>query len=163
MDLGGGLGVVQNPGADAPLSIAQVASSLAEFKKAHSDVTLWMEPGRYVVAESGVLLTRVTQIKAKGDYRYIGVDSGFNSLIRPMLYNAYHPIYNLSRLSAPKEWTATVVGMICESGDIFGRDRQLPSTEEGDVILIGVAGAYGHSMSSRYNEREPAREVFLPA
>jgi diaminopimelate decarboxylase/aspartate kinase len=84
-----------------------------------------------------------------------------NSLIRPALYGAYHHIANLSRLDEPLEITAEVVGPICESGDILGHARRLPVTREGDVLLIGTAGAYGRAMSSRYNLREPAREVVL--
>jgi diaminopimelate decarboxylase/aspartate kinase len=107
------------------------------------------------------LLARVTQLKSKGVHHYVGVETGMNSLIRPALYGAFHEIINLSKLGAPMEMTADVVGPICESGDVLGYGRRLPDTEEGDVLLIGTAGAYGRAMSSRYNLREPAREILI--
>ena len=122
-----------------------------------------MEPGRYLVAQAGALLTTVTQLKGKGERVYVGVDTGMNSLLRPSLYGAYHEIVNLTRHGEPAQITADVVGPICETGDVLGYGRRLPETREGDVLLIGTAGAYGASMSSRYNLREPAREVLLPA
>jgi diaminopimelate decarboxylase/aspartate kinase len=84
-----------------------------------------------------------------------------NSLIRPALYGAYHRIVNLSRLDEPATGLVTVVGPICETGDRLGRDRLLPETREGDVMLVANAGAYGYAMSSRYNLREPAEEIML--
>jgi diaminopimelate decarboxylase/aspartate kinase len=93
------------------------------------------------------------------------VDTGFNSLIRPTLYGAYHHIVNLSRLhsgSSQPLITAEIVGNICESGDVFGHAREMPAdTQEGDILLIATAGAYGHSMASHYNLREPASELYL--
>lgn len=160
LDLGGGLGVVERPG-QYPLDLESLATVLKELSTTYKR-KLWLEPGRYLVAEAGVLLAKVTQIKTKGHVRYIGVDTGMNSLIRPALYGSYHPIVNLTRLDAPAEWEAHVVGPICETGDTLGRARRLPATEEGDVLLIGVAGAYGRAMSSYYNLRAPAREVWLP-
>lgn len=78
-----------------------------------------------------------------------------------MLYGAYHHVVNLTKITTPCTWKASVVGMICESGDVFGHERALPPSEEGDVFLIDVAGAYGRSMASNYNIRMPAKEVFL--
>ena len=120
-----------------------------------------MEPGRYVVAQSGVLLATVTQIKGKGEVQYVGVSTGMNSLIRPALYGAYHDITNLSRLDEPAEQVVNIVGPICETGDKLGTDRLLPDSREGDVVLIANVGAYGYVMSSRYNLREPATEFAL--
>jgi len=162
LNLGGGLGVPERPGA-LPLDVADVAEALSLFKKAHPRFALWMEPGRYLVAEAGVLLARVTQVKRKGALHYVGVETGMNSLIRPALYGSYHDIVNLTRLDAPMTITADVVGPICETGDVLGRSRRLPETYEGDVLLIATAGAYGHVMSSRYNLREPAAETMLRA
>ena len=161
LDLGGGLGVVERPGEQEPLDLGAVGRNLASVKRAHPGYELWLEPGRYLVAEAGVLLARVTQLKQKGDAAYVGIDAGMNSLVRPALYGAYHEIANLSRLSAPATLLADVVGPICETGDVLGHARLLPSTEEGDVMLIATAGAYGRSMSSRYNLREPAEERVL--
>jgi diaminopimelate decarboxylase/aspartate kinase len=120
-----------------------------------------MEPGRFLVAEAGVLLARVTQVKRKGGYTWVGVDAGMNSLIRPALYEAYHEIVNLSRLGDPADAVCEVVGPICESGDVLGSHRRLPLPREGDVLLIAQGGAYGAVMASHYNLREPAREVIL--
>ena len=108
-----------------------------------------------------MLLGRVTQTKGKEGVRYVGLDVGMNSLLRPALYGAHHDIVNLSRLDAPDTGRAQIVGPICESGDRLGIDRAFPDTEEGDVVLIDVAGAYGRVMASHYNLREPAREVVL--
>ena len=161
LDLGGGLGVVEKPG-DRPLSLALVDEYLGKFKALHGDrFELWLEPGRYCVAEAGVLLAEVTQIKRKGEHAYIGVETGMNSLIRPSLYGAYHHIVNLSRLHEPSAWTADIVGPICESGDVLGYSRRLPVTKEGDVLLIATTGAYGKTMSSLYNLRPSASEFIL--
>jgi len=103
----------------------------------------------------------VETLKGKGAKQYLGVATGMNSLIRPALYGAYHEIVNLSRLAEPAGELADVVGPICESGDVLGHDRLLPPSAEGDILLIANAGAYGHSMSSRYNLREPAEELIL--
>jgi bifunctional diaminopimelate decarboxylase / aspartate kinase len=125
------------------------------------DVEVWLEPGRYLVAESGVLLARVTQLKRKGQYDYLGISTGMNSLIRPALYGAYHDIVNLSRLHERADRHYRVVGPICESGDVLGESRFLPESREGDIILIANAGAYGRVMSSHYNRRSPAEEVIV--
>ena len=160
LDLGGGLGVPERLG-QTSLDLEAVNESLLKFKAAHPRFELWIEPGRFFVARAGVLLARVTQLKSKGVHHYVGVETGMNSLIRPALYGAFHEIINLSKLGAPMEMTADVVGPICESGDVLGYGRRLPDTEEGDVLLIGTAGAYGRAMSSRYNLREPAREILI--
>ncbi len=160
LDLGGGLGVVEKPAQNA-LDLAEVDELLAKVKEATPDYELWMEPGRYLVAEAGVLLARVTQTKRKGDYRYVGIDAGMNSLIRPALYGAYHGIANLSNDEAPELEPVSVVGPICETGDVLGHERNLPDAKAGDVILIDTAGAYGRVMSSTYNMRPLAEERIL--
>jgi diaminopimelate decarboxylase/aspartate kinase len=160
LDLGGGLGVPEKPG-QAELDMAALDSGVADLRAAHSQYQFWLEPGRYVVAEAGVLLTSVTQTKGKGAVRYVGVNTGMNSLIRPALYGAYHEIENLSRLGDPAEHVVNIVGPICETGDKLGTDRLLPECREGDVLLIANTGAYGHVMSSDYNRRGPAREIAI--
>lgn len=160
LDMGGGLGVPERPGQPG-LDLARLGAGLAAVKRAHPRLRLWLEPGRYLVARAGVLLARATQIKGKGEHRYLGVDAGMNSLIRPALYGAHHEIVNLSRPDEAASSRYTVVGPICESGDVLGRDRLLPETREGDVLLVADTGAYGHAMASRYNLREPARELLL--
>ena len=158
LDIGGGLPVPDGP--DAPrFDLDRAAALLREAKP--EGLELWAEPGRFLVAEAGVLLCRVTQTKRKGGVRYVGLDAGMHTLVRPALYGARHPIANLSRLGAPDAGPVEVVGMICESGDAFGHDVRLPETREGDVVAIATAGAYGAAMQSRYNLREPAREIVL--
>jgi len=160
LDIGGGLGIPEKPGQQA-LDMAALDASLAAVRNQVGDCEIWLEPGRYVVAQAGVLLATVTQIKGKGEVQYVGVSTGMNSLIRPALYGAYHEIANLSRYGDPATEIVNVVGPICETGDRLGSDRLLPPALEGDVILVANAGAYGYVMSSRYNLREPAAEVVI--
>nr|WP_255523492.1 bifunctional aspartate kinase/diaminopimelate decarboxylase [Rhodanobacter sp. DHB23] len=162
LNIGGGLGVPSHPG-EAKLDIAALDKVLREVKAAYPHYQLWMEPGRYLVADAGVLLARVTQTKGKGSWRYLGVDTGMNSLIRPALYDAWHEIANLSRLDEPADALFQVVGPICESGDVLGSDRRLPEPQEGDVILVAQTGAYGKVMSSPYNLRGETEEVVIDA
>jgi diaminopimelate decarboxylase/aspartate kinase len=160
IDIGGGLGVPER--ADQPgVDLAKLDDALAAVKAAFPKLELWMEPGRYFVASAGVLIARVTQLKSKGAARYVGIATGMNSLIRPALYGSYHEIVNLTRLDEAATELADIVGPICESADILGHDRLLPPTQEGDVLLIANAGAYGRAMSSSYNLREPAVEICI--
>jgi len=160
LDLGGGLPVPQSPG-EAALDLEALDRSLAEVNAARPELDLWLEPGRFVVAEAGVLLARVTQIKQKGHVHYVGLATGMNSLIRPALYGSFHDIVNLSRIGEPRTERVQVVGPICESGDRLGIDRMLPPTREGDLLLIAGTGAYGRAMSSEYNLRAPAAEFAM--
>ena len=160
IDLGGGLGVAEKPG-DRPFDVERLNALLEEVLSSYPQYRFWLEPGRYLVARAGVLLTHVTQVKGKRDMRYIGVGTGMNSLIRPALYGSYHEIVNLTRAGEAPSETATIVGPICETGDRLGTDRLLPPSKEGDVMLIANAGAYGHVMSSQYNRREIAPEVVI--
>lgn len=160
LNIGGGLGV-PNRADDEPLDLAALALALAEVKAAYPHYALWMEPGRFLVAEAGVLLARVTQSKRKGAVQFLGVDAGMHNLLRPALYDAWHPIVNLSRIDQQAAGSVQVVGPICESGDVLGRDRALPASAAGDVILIAQAGAYGAVMASHYNRRAAADEVLL--
>ncbi|GAB4167378.1 MAG: bifunctional aspartate kinase/diaminopimelate decarboxylase [Wenzhouxiangellaceae bacterium] len=161
IDLGGGLGVPDREG-EAPLDLATLAAGIDAIRtRLGRPVEIWLEPGRYLVAQAGVLLARVTQIKGKRGVQYVGVATGMNSLIRPALYGAWHEIVNLSRIDQAGDRVYNVVGPICESGDVLGLDRLLPECREGDVLLIANAGAYGAAMASRYNLRAPAEEVIL--
>jgi bifunctional diaminopimelate decarboxylase / aspartate kinase len=162
LNIGGGLGVPAHPG-EARLDIEALDRLLQEVKSAYPQYRLWMEPGRYLVADAGVLLARVTQQKGKAQLRYLGIDTGMNSLIRPALYDAWHEIVNLTRLDEPATALFQIVGPICESGDVLGTDRRLPEAAEGDVMLIAQAGAYGKVMSSHYNLRDEADEVIIEA
>jgi diaminopimelate decarboxylase/aspartate kinase len=160
IDVGGGLGVPEKTGQPG-LDLRALDAVLTEIKQGCGGRSLWLEPGRFIVAQAGVLLARVTQTKGKGEVQYVGVGTGMNSLIRPALYGAYHDIVNLTRLGEPATEVVTVVGPICETGDRLGSDRLLPPSKENDVLLIANAGAYGYAMSSRYNLREPAAEVLI--
>jgi len=160
IDLGGGLGIPEKPGQTA-LDMAALDASLTVARGQLEGFELWLEPGRYVIAEAGVLLATVTQLKGKGDVQYVGISTGMNSLIRPALYGAYHEIANLNRIGDAATEVVNIVGPICETGDRLGSDRLLPVTREGDVLAIANAGAYGYVMSSRYNQREPAVEVVI--
>jgi diaminopimelate decarboxylase/aspartate kinase len=159
-DLGGGFGIAEHQ-TDSFLNLKKVNQFLQEFKADHPEYELWIEPGRFLIASAGVLLTRVTQLKGKGKIGYIGTETGMNSLIRPALYGSSHTIVNLSKLDQPASRLVNIVGPICESADKLGVNRLFPKSEEGDIILIANAGAYGYVMSSNYNLRPPAGEVYL--
>jgi len=159
LDLGGGLGVPDRRGQPG-FDLGRLDELLGEALTGR-DVEIWLEPGRYLAAECGVLLSRVTQLKSKGQYHYLGASTGMNSLIRPALYGAHHDIVNLSRLQDKADQHYRVVGPICESGDVLGESRFLPTSEEGDILLIANTGAYGRVMSSHYNRRSPAEELVL--
>lgn len=160
LDIGGGLPVPYTPESH-PFDVAAWRSGLDEIKTAYPGFRLAVEPGRYLVAEAGALLVRVTQVIEKDGLRRIGVDGGMNALVRPAMYDAWHGIHNLSRLDDDAVAAFDVVGPICESSDVFGRARMLPAaTAEGDVVLIADAGAYGMAMANTYNLRAlPAEEI----
>ena len=123
------------------------------------DITLLLEPGRWLVAPAGILLTRVLYVKQLGNRVYCDTDTGSNDFMRPSYYSAYHPIEAVRR--EPAEMTADVVGPVCETGDFLGRDCHLPKLEEGDLLALMYAGAYGLVMSSIYNSRPRAAEVLV--
>ena len=160
IDVGGGLGVPERAD-QVGVDLARLDTLLQAVRAEYPGLELWMEPGRYLVAGAGVLLARVTQLKSKGEVRYVGVATGMNSLIRPALYGSYHEIANLTRLDEAATELVNIVGPICESADVLGHDRLLPPTREGDVLLIANAGAYGRAMSSHYNLRDPAPELCI--
>ncbi|MCW0424810.1 bifunctional aspartate kinase/diaminopimelate decarboxylase [Xanthomonas sacchari] len=158
IDIGGGLPIPYSAD-DEPFDLETFAQGLAEAKAVHPAFRLAIEPGRYLVAECGVLLARATQVIEKDGIRRVGLDAGMNTLIRPALYDAWHDVANLSRLEQPAETVFDVVGPICESSDVFGKRRRLPAgTAPDDVMLIADTGAYGYSMASTYNQRELPRE-----
>ncbi|MFS8063218.1 MAG: bifunctional aspartate kinase/diaminopimelate decarboxylase [Luteimonas sp.] len=161
IDIGGGLPIPYTPDAQV-FDLALWRDGLDEIKAAYPRYGLVVEPGRYLVAESGVLLLTVTQLVEKDGVRRIGCDGGMNALMRPALYEAYHGIHNLSRLDAVQPTaTCDIVGPICESSDVLGHGRPLPiATAEGDVLLVADVGAYGMAMANTYNLRAlPAEEV----
>jgi len=161
IDIGGGLTIPYKPD-DQPFDLAQWADGLAGIKEAWPRYRLAVEPGRFMVAEAGVLLARVTQVVEKQGIRRVGLDAGMHSLMRPALYDAYHRVYNLSRVGEPEDTLFDVVGPICESGDVLARGRRLPAaTREGDVVLVSDAGAYGFVMANNYNLRALPQEDVL--
>ena len=161
IDIGGGLPIPYKP--DAPdFDLGAWAAGLAEIKAAYPRYALAIEPGRYLVAECGVLLARATQVVEKQGVRRVGLDAGMNALLRPALYDAWHGIHNLGRLDEATDTAFDVVGPICESGDVLGRQRTLPAaTGEGDVMLVADAGAYGFAMANRYNLRALPEEDII--
>jgi diaminopimelate decarboxylase/aspartate kinase len=160
IDIGGGFPVPYTPDA-RPFDVDAWREGVQSIKSAYPRCRLAIEPGRYLVAESGVLLTHVTQVVEKDGIRRIGLDAGMNALMRPAMYDAYHGIHVLTRDDAAGLATFDVVGPICESGDVLGRGRRLPDTTgEGDVVLIADAGAYGMAMANTYNLRPlPAEDI----
>lgn len=120
---------------------------------------MWFEPGKFLVSESGYFLTKVNLVKESPACTFLGVNSGLNHLIRPMMYDAYHEIVNISNPEGKKK-VYTVVGYICET-DTFGTDRRMSETHEGDILAFKNAGAYGFMMSSNFNSREKPAEVLI--
>ena len=160
LDIGGGFGVPDSI-QKSTVDLVKLEQALLGFRSAHPGLSLWAEPGRYLVAGAGVLLARVTQLKLKGEQGYLGVATGMNALIRPALYGAHHDIVNLTRFGDAATRLYDVVGPICETGDVLGHARLLPESREGDVMLIANAGAYGRAMASEYNLRKPPVEILL--
>jgi len=161
IDIGGGLPIPYSAD-DEPFDLEQWSIGLAEIKQAYPGYRLAIEPGRYLVAESGVLLARVNQVVEKDGVHRAGLDAGMHTLMRPALYDAWHDIHNLSRLDAVPDRMFDVVGPICESSDVLGRRRRLPAaTCEDDVVLIADAGAYGFVMANSYNLRALPKEELI--
>jgi diaminopimelate decarboxylase len=151
LDLGGGLGIVYHR--ESPPKASEYAAVVAETL-GKTGCELVFEPGRFLLAEAGVLVTRVVRIKDGISRRFIIVDAGMNDLLRPALYDAYHPIIPVNEPPEEAELTAAeVVGPVCETADTFARNRPLPPLAAGDLLVIGAAGAYGAVMASQYNSR----------
>lgn len=163
IDFGGGIKVDIGDGNEV-IDVVELGKQLdVEFtmfcEKYGRKLQLWFEPGRFLVGNAGSLITTCVVRKRNGGTEFVGVDSGFNQLIRPMMYGAYHEIVNASNPNGEKQ-KYTVVGNICEI-DNFAVDRMLPETNEGDLIILKSAGAYGYSMASTYNSRFRPAEVFV--
>lgn len=160
INLGGGIPIKEKLN-QREFDFNKFSQMLIDLKKNFKNIAMWFEPGRFIVGESGALITRVTQIKQKDDQKYIGVDVGMNVLIRPILYGSYHEIVNLTKYDQERKLLVSIVGPICESGDKLGENREFPETDEEDVILIANAGAYVRSMASEYNLREMPDEIII--
>jgi diaminopimelate decarboxylase len=162
VDAGGGLGISYSPQAEFDFSTraTEYAKALLtglQALKAH----LLLEPGRTIVGPAGVLLTRVIYVKQNGAKRFVVTDAAMNDLIRPSLYKAHHEIVPVERHKDRSSTAFDVVGPICETGDFFARDRELPEIAEGELLAILDAGAYGMSLSSNYNTRPRPAEVLV--
>lgn len=163
VDAGGGLGIDYNASGEFDAA-EQVAHYAAALKSAISgaEAHLLLEPGRFIVAQAGALLSRVLNVKKNGAKTFVITDAGMNDLIRPALYQAHHEILPLRSGSRQKSGiVADVVGPVCESGDFFARDRALPKLKPGDLVALLDAGAYGMSLASNYNTRARAAEVLV--
>jgi len=157
-DLGGGLGVPHGPGQPEPPSPDEYGAMVRGVTRDWG-VRLVFEPGRLIVANAGVLLTRVVRIKPGARYPWVIVDAAMNDLMRPALYDAWHEIESVERRE--RGMTANVVGPVCESGDTFATGRPMDSVEPGDLVVFRTAGAYGAAMSSGYNSRPLTAEVLV--
>lgn len=132
-----------------------------EYDRRRGEIRFIFEPGRWIVAPAGLLLTRINSIKDQGRISFIGTDTGFNHLLRPALYDAYHSIVNVSKSEIEPSTKYTIAGNICESGDILAEDRLLPESNIGDLLAICDTGAYGMTMASNYNRRALPAEVLI--
>jgi diaminopimelate decarboxylase len=160
VDAGGGLGIDYHRGSfDAAAKVREYAAAV-QNGLAGFEGQLLIEPGRFVVAQAGALVTRVLQVKRNGKKTFVITDAAMNDLIRPTLYQAYHQIVPV-RMRAGKSRSVDVVGPICETGDFFARDRELAPVKAGDLLAILDAGAYGMSESSNYNTRFRPPEVLV--
>lgn len=163
LDFGGGFKVGYKAG-DVTTDIMDVGKKVSRAFKEFCveygrELEIWFEPGKFLVSECGYLLVSATVVKPTPATTFVGVNSGLNHLIRPMMYDAYHEVVNISTLTGP-ERVYTIVGYICET-DTIAADRKLKEVKEGDILAIKNAGAYGFSMSSNYNSRLRPPEILL--
>ncbi len=165
IDFGGGIGIPYEPH-ESILNLEMFSQEIIDLLKEKlyeynmGNPTMYLEPGRYLVGDASYLLTRINTIKQS--YRkFAGVDAGFNTLLRPTMYDSYHHIVVASEPNAKPTQKMDIAGNICESGDLFARDRPIPDIEEGSLLAILNAGAYGFSMSSQYNSRPRAAEILV--
>jgi diaminopimelate decarboxylase len=158
LDIGGGLGVTYS--AESPLDVTEYGALVREAAT-QTGLTILLEPGRFLVGNAGVLLTRVLYRKRSGGRNILVTDAGMNDLLRPSHYQAYHRIEAVELRGAEDALQADVVGPVCESGDFLALDRALPDVQVGDYLAVYSAGAYGFSMASNYNARPRAAEVVV--
>ncbi len=162
IDAGGGLGIEYSLDPDFdPVATVRAYASAVKAALGGLDVELLIEPGRFVIAQAGALITRVLYVKQNGAKTFVVVDAGMNDLIRPALYQAHHEILPVEQRPDAAKKTVDIVGPVCETGDFFARDRELPEVAPGDLLAILDAGAYGMSLSSNYNTRPRPAEVLV--
>jgi diaminopimelate decarboxylase len=157
-DLGGGLGVPYNPAVPAPPPPSDYGAMVAEVTRDWG-VRLMFEPGRVIVGNAGIMLTRVIRVKAGKTYPFVVVDAGMNDLLRPSLYDAWHNIRAVEPTGA--RFVANIVGPICETGDTFARAREMDEVKAGDLVAFMTAGAYGATMANTYNSRGLVPEAMV--
>jgi len=157
LDLGGGYGITY--GAERPLDVELMAHGLEE-RLNKASLRLVIEPGRALVGNAGALITRVLYVKRNQTKNFVVIDSGMNDLMRPTLYGSYHAIVP-ARGGANERLLADIVGPLCESGDFFARDRDMPDVQPGDLLAVLTTGAYGFVLSSNYNTRPRPAEVLV--
>lgn len=157
LDIGGGLGIIYKD--EKPQTAQDFADAVLPYLE-KTGLKIVMEPGRFIVGNAGIFVTKVLYLKDNGVKKFLIVDGGMNDLIRPSLYDAYHEIVPVKKTSAKKA-KVDVVGPICESGDYFAHDRVLPLVKKGELLAIMSAGAYGYVMSSNYNVRGRAPEIIV--
>lgn len=160
LNIGGGLGIVYDK--EAPQTARKFSRKVLPLLR-KTRLKIILEPGRFIVGNAGILVTKVLYIKSTPKKKFIIVDAGMNDLIRPALYGAYHQILPLRRAqgAGSREQKVDIVGPICESADFFAKDRRIPKVQEGDYLAIMSSGAYGFSMSSNYNSRARAEETLV--
>ncbi|MCK9573007.1 MAG: diaminopimelate decarboxylase [Candidatus Omnitrophica bacterium] len=159
LNIGGGLGIVYDK--ENPQTAEKFAQKILPLLK-KTGLKIIMEPGRFIVGNAGILLTKVLYLKSTPVKKFVVVDAGMNDLVRPALYDAYHQILPTSYIPCPESCEKVdVVGPICESADYFAKGRKLPSVLAGDYLAVMSAGAYGFSMASNYNSRRRAAEVIV--
>jgi diaminopimelate decarboxylase len=172
--IGGGMGIIyrralesgsgkwwhDHGGEQSAFSVADYAAAIVPPLR-DLDLRILFEPGRFLVGNAGVLLTRVRYVKQAAQKKFVIVDAGMNDLIRPALYQSYHEIVPVLEPASGERKPVDVVGPVCESGDFFAQDRELPETKEGDLVALMSAGAYGFAMASNYNSRPLPAEVLV--
>lgn len=161
INFGGGFGVPYKL-QEEECDVESIATEVTDMILENTDVKkICLEPGRYIVCDSTILLAKCTDVKDTGTKKYVGIDAGFNTLIRPAFYDSYHHVAIVNKFNKACTTKYDVIGPICETGDCIAHDRILPDPHEGDIVAIYCAGAYGFSMSSNYNSRPLCKEVLV--
>lgn len=166
IDIGGGIGIPYRP-KESEMDLEKFSQDvLGSFKDKLTEHDLGepyfcMEPGRYIMGDAGIILTEVNALKQTVDKQLVGVDAGLHTLIRPAMYDAYHPIIHTEKMEEDEREEYDVIGPLCESSDFLGKERELPKVEEGDLLAILNSGAYGFTMSSNYNSKLKSPEVLI--
>ena len=161
IDAGGGLGIEYTASDFDPAAAVEAYAAQVLRATAHLGLHLLLEPGRFLVAQAGALVTEVLNVKRNGAKTFIITDAGMNDLVRPALYQAHHEIVPVQQPTSESEAIVDVVGPVCESGDFFARDRLLPTVAAGNLLTILDAGAYGMTLSSNYNTRTRPPELLV--